>query len=79
MNLTIKKVPDHIGQALKRQAFRHGRSLNAEIVEVLSEAAQESERRRKIVAGRNELERFVAKLPKMSSSVPLIREDRRRR
>jgi plasmid stability protein len=79
MNVTIKKIPDHVGQALKRQASRNGRSLNAEIIEVLAEVAEEAERRSKIVSGRDELEGFVAKLPKSSSSVPLIREDRRRR
>jgi plasmid stability protein len=79
VNLTVKNIPEEVGRQLKQGAFANGRSLNAEVVQVLSAAATEIERRRRMSASRKELERFVAKLPRMSSSARLIQEDRERR
>lgn len=79
MNLTVKNLPERMGETLKEAATEHHRSVNAEIIHILSEAMEEFERRRYIRTHRDELKRFVANLPKLSSSVPLIREDRRRR
>ena len=79
MNVTVKNIPEKIGKTLKEAASANRRSVNAEIIQILGEAMDEFERRRYILTHRSELERFVASLPKMSSSVPLIREDRRRR
>jgi plasmid stability protein len=78
MNFTIKNVPEWVYKALKRGAAEQGRSLNAEAIMALTWQAEEIERHRKMRETRPELERFVASLPKLSSSVPLIREDRRR-
>jgi len=78
VNLTIKNIPDEIYKVLKRTAAQRGRSLNAEAIRALAEAAEEAERRRHMKASRAELERAVAALSPMSSSVPLIRADRRR-
>jgi plasmid stability protein len=78
MNLTIKNVPKDVYEALKREAAEQGRSLNAEAIQALSMVTDEIERRRKMRETRPALERFVASLPKMPSSVPLIRADRKR-
>ena len=78
MNLTIKNIPDSIHRQLKKDAAETGRSLNAKIIQVLASEAAEIERRRKMRETRPELERFVASLPKLGSSVPLIRAERKR-
>ena len=78
MNLTIKKLPEKVHRALKREAAECGRSLNAEAILALARSAEEIERRRKMRETRPDLERFVAGLPKLGSSAALIREDRRR-
>jgi plasmid stability protein len=79
VNLTIKSIPEEVYRGLKQSASENDRSLNAEIVHVLSGAAEEAERRRSMSATRRELERFVAAMPRVRSSVPLIRADRRKR
>jgi plasmid stability protein len=78
VNLTIKNVPSTIHRQLKRDAAEHGRSLNAKIIQVLAAEAAELDRRRKMRESRADLEKFVAGLPKVPSSVPLIRADRKR-
>ena len=78
MNLTIKNVPDHVYKALKQEAARRKRSLNAETILALSAKAEELERRRQIGSSWDEVEKFVASLPRLASSVTLIREDRKR-
>jgi plasmid stability protein len=77
MNVTIKNIPDDVHKTLKQEAAQRGRSLNTQILQTLSSEAAEIARRRKMRESRASLERFVASLPKMSSSVPLIRADRR--
>jgi plasmid stability protein len=80
VNLTIKNIPEEVYKTLKRTAAEHGRSLNAEAIQALSNAAEEAERRRRMRESRADLERFVATLPKLRrSSAYLIREDRDRR
>jgi plasmid stability protein len=78
VNLTIKNIPDTIHRQLKKDAAESGRSLNAKIIQVLTAEAAEIERRRKMRESRPELERFVASLPRLPSSVPLIRAERNR-
>jgi plasmid stability protein len=78
MNLTLKNVPDDVCHKLKKSAAEHRRSLNAEIVTVLTREAEEHDRRQKRKAWRTELKRFADSLPEMSSSVSLLREDRDR-
>jgi hypothetical protein len=51
--------------------------MNLSIKNVAAEAAKANLRRR-MRESRKKLERFVASLPKMSGSEPLIRKDRRR-
>jgi plasmid stability protein len=79
VNLTIKNIPDDVYKILKRTAAQRGRSLNAEAIRALAEAAEEAERRKHMKTSRAALERAVAELAPMSSSVPLIRADRQRR
>ena len=38
-NLTIKNLPREVHERLKRQAARHRRSLNQEVVVILGKAA----------------------------------------
>ena len=78
VNLTIKNIPEDVHATLKREAARLGQSLNAYVIRLLSDAADEARRRERMRASRPELERFVSSLPRLSSSVPLIREDRKR-
>ena len=79
MNLTLKSIPDEVCEVLKRSAAGSGRSLNSEAIRLLAEGAEEAKRREFIAASHDPLRRFRATLPKLSSSVPLIREDRRKR
>lgn len=78
VNLTIKKVPPEVYETLKNAAAESGRSLNAEAIKALVNAAGEVERRRRMKESRPALERFVSTLPRLSSSVSLIRGDRKR-
>jgi len=78
VNLTIKNLPEDVCKALKQSAAKQGRSLNAEAIRVLSNAAEEARRRDFIASSHAQLRRLRATLPKLSSSVPFIREDRRR-
>jgi len=77
-NLTIKKLPDSMYRQLKKNARVHGRSLNAEVIHIIESDLAEQARFEKMRASAGELERFVASLPPMEDSTPLIREDRDR-
>ena len=79
MNLTLKNIPEDVYESLKQEASARGRSLNKEAILALAAKAEEVDRRRAMRSTRKDLEKFVASLPKMSSSVPLIRADRERR
>lgn len=78
-NLTLKKIPDALREELQRDAQQERRSLNAHIIQLLELSAAERARRRKMRAGRRDLEKFVASLPVTRDSTECIREDRRRR
>ena len=78
MNLSIKSVPKEVYEQIKQTAVEQGRSLNAQIVHLLATEAAEASRRRRMRDSRTDLERFVARLPRMSSSAQLIRADRER-
>jgi plasmid stability protein len=39
VNLSIKKVPDHIAERLRSRAIRHHRSLQGELLAILEESA----------------------------------------
>jgi hypothetical protein len=79
VNITLKNVPDPVYRAMKRQAKKNRRSLNAEIIRTLETEAAEAERLRQLSDLGKELERFRATLPPLDDSTPLIRRDRERR
>jgi hypothetical protein len=77
-NLTIKDVPPSVHDDLRQLARTQGKSLNAYILSVLEDDVAERARRRRMREAREEFERFLATLPRMSDSAELIREDRDR-
>jgi macrodomain Ter protein organizer (MatP/YcbG family) len=78
VNLTLKNIPDPVYQAIKKEAKKNRRSLNAEMIQVLETEAQEAKRRRQLSTLRKELRRFSATLPPLDDSAPMIRRDRER-
>jgi plasmid stability protein len=40
VNLSVKSVPDHVADRLRRRAARNHRSLQGELLSILTEAAQ---------------------------------------
>jgi plasmid stability protein len=77
-NLTIKDLPDHVHQSLKEAARSHGYSLNRYIISLLELSVEERTRRKLMREGRQEFRQFLATLPRLPDSTPLIREDRER-
>lgn len=79
-NLTVRKIPKDIYKRLKESARRNRRSLNAEILAVLSDEDGWKLRRLQIAALMPELDKARAELakkyPNAPDSVELIREDR---
>ncbi len=79
-NLTVRKIPKDIYRRLKESARRNRRSLNAEILAVLSDEDGWKLRRLQIAAVMPELDKARAELarkyPNAPDSVDLIREDR---
>jgi hypothetical protein len=47
MNITLKNVPDKVYRTVKRAAKEQGRSLNAQIIQLLETEAAHLERRKK--------------------------------
>lgn len=80
--LYVENVPDDLYEALRKQAKEHGRSIAAEVMELLEQfVPTEAEMKRR--------RRFVEKMKELSSQEPLspgpfppaeemIREDRER-
>ena len=78
MNLTIKRLPEEVSASLKEAAAESGRSLNAQVIDILARAAAERERRRAMQASRPALEAFVRGLRPVPDSARLIRKERER-
>lgn len=78
INMTVKGLPERVYSRLKKSARLGGRSLNAQVIKILQDHMNGEERFERMRKSQDELERFVASLPSMSDSTPLIREDRRR-
>ncbi|MBZ5607444.1 MAG: Arc family DNA-binding protein [Acidobacteriia bacterium] len=78
INMTVKGLPQLVYRRLKQSARLEGRSLNAQVIQILREHVADEQRIRSMRESQEELERFVAALPPMSDSTPLIREDRNR-
>ena len=77
-NLTVKDLPDLVYSELKEAARAEGRSLNGYIVSLLKAMTEERSRRKLMRENRDEFRHFLASLPRMNDSTPLIREDRDR-
>lgn len=43
VNLSVKRVPDHIAQQLRRRAAKHHRSLQGELLAILEESMQDEQ------------------------------------
>jgi plasmid stability protein len=76
VNITVKNIPDPVYEAIKKEAKRKGRSLNAEIIKLLEAEAADANRRIELRRLGAELDRFAASLPPMEDSTPLIRRGR---
>jgi hypothetical protein len=77
-NLSIKDVPDSVYSELKEAARTEGRSLNGYIVSLLKASTDERNRRKLMRSHRAAFRDFLASLPRLDDSAPLIREDRDR-
>lgn len=77
-NLTIKELPEKIHAELKRAARAEGRSLNSYVLSLLEMSVGERSRRRLMCAGREAFREFLAGLPRLDDSTPILREDRGR-
>ena len=78
MNITLKNVPDKVYRAVKRAAKEQGRSLHAQIIQLLETEAAQLDRRKKRAEWLADLEKFRNSLPRMDDSTPLIRQERQR-
>jgi hypothetical protein len=78
MDLTIKRIPESLCEAMQREAQSPGRNLNDEEILTLEAEAAELERRRRLKTLRKELDRFVESLVPSNNAVALIRENRNR-
>ncbi len=74
--MTIKNMPSELHSELKKEASVEGRSLNSYVLAVLTAAAEERARLRRMRGSSDELEALVASLPPSDNVVELIREDR---
>ena len=75
-NLSIKNLPDGVCRELKRAAQAQGRSLNTYIVCLLQLSVEERSRRKMMRNRRGQFRKFLASLPRLGDSAPLIRGDR---
>ena len=74
--MTIKNMPSELHSHLKKEASAEGRSLNSYVLAVLTAAAEERARLRRMRGSSDELEALVASLPPSDNVVELIRKDR---
>lgn len=75
--LTIRNVDDSIVERLKEKAAKGGRSLEAELREVLKQAAKRKTRE-ELLAAADRIAAMTPKGVKQTDSAELIREDRER-
>ena len=75
--LTIRNLDDEIVDKLKHKAKEHHRSLEAEVREILKQAA-ERKSREELLAAADRIAAMTPKGVKQTDSAKLIREDRDR-
>lgn len=76
-NLTIRNLEDHVVERLKKKAAQRGRSLEAELREILRQAANRKTRE-ELLAAADRIAAMTPKGIKQTDSAELIREDRDR-
>ena len=72
MNLTVKNIPEPVYRAIKRDAKRKRKSLNARVIESLETDAAEIGRLPRVRSSFAELARFTASLPALPDSTRII-------
>jgi plasmid stability protein len=79
-NVTVRRIPKDAYAVLKRDAKRHRRSLNAEILALFADKAEMARRRASAAKAMTEIDRIreeiARKYPNQPDSAELIREDR---
>ena len=79
-NLSVRDIPKAVHEVLRKSAKQHHRSLNGEMLEILTYHAQRERSRQQLKRLLPELrrlrERLARKYPNAPDSVQLIREDR---
>ena len=73
VNLSIKNVPDHVAEGVRKRAAKHHRSLQGELISILEEIVVQ-EARLTPDAFLNELKALSLKTP--SESLKIIRRER---
>jgi hypothetical protein len=80
--MTVRNLDPKVAEVLRRRARVEGRSLNDLIVEILSRAAEDEDRRRRMRAQRPRASALRRALRRrfgtVESTEKLLREDRRR-
>ena len=77
-DVLVKHGPEEIVESLKERAARNGRSLDAELLDVLEDAALGARRRAAIAAADAFRQELAATGRTFSDSTELLREDRDR-
>jgi plasmid stability protein len=79
-NITVRNIPEADYSVLRRDAKRHGRSLNAEFLAMLADKKDMARRRAGAARAMKRIdkirEEIARKYPNQPDSVDLIREDR---
>jgi plasmid stability protein len=73
VNLSIKNVPDHVAEKLRKRAAKHHRSLQGELISILEETVAQ-EKRMTPAGFLKEIRAFSLKTP--SESLKIVRRDR---
>ncbi len=79
-NLTLRNIPEEHYRALKRDAKKHGRSLNAELLAIVADRAEMARRHARAAKAMVHIdlirEEIARQYPDQLDSADLIREDR---
>lgn len=82
-NLTLRNIPDGVYRILQSMAEKHGRSLNGEVLSILSDgtslALRRLEMKRDLARFRKLRDGIAGRYPTGLDSAALIREDRESR
>ena len=76
--VTIRNLDEKVVRALKAQAKANGRSLQAELHRLLTEAAARMDKRQAFIKEAERIRRMTPKDRPQSDSVELLHEDRSR-